>query len=267
MDMRRFFNILLIPIVAAFLVFPVAFFSAYPEAVPQFFGKLLADYCFATGQCDYRFLMAGLGVGLFILITIGMALVESVSDTWDDDNELDINTILSYVKDIHLWMEDVPMVEEKEINKPTTPKGGLRDLVNFTLVVLAIILAWGSYCAGSRTFGNWGVGGLSLSADNANNMMNAVNSPVLSYTFGFLSFVCAGLIVYNVVYGEMIKPESDLFWEKNWLVRKMNEINNNTPSLEEANALFSNLPEDYQKQTLDFMEHLYRRHQREADQT
>lgn len=74
---NRFHNVIAIALITSFLVVPVAFLIANPDAIVIWSGQIMADYCLRTAYCDYAYLKAGLGVALFIMISLLIAFLEA----------------------------------------------------------------------------------------------------------------------------------------------------------------------------------------------
>jgi len=188
--MQRSHNVVVIAVITAFLVVPVGYLSAYPEMIPQWAGSLLADYCLETGVCDFHVLKAGLGIVLFVLVSVFIGFLEAVnpSGILDDSLDLKVEKIQEDLEDLSSWyVDDHPdqnIVEKDKREK--SPRDTLRnDLAGFSLVI-GLLFAF--------------VGG---------------------HTFELLYTPAAALIAFGgyITISQIFFSDRDMFWEKNRVIQ------------------------------------------------
>ena len=212
--LERFINLVSIAVFTGFLLIPVAFLSAYPEAVPQWTGSLLADYCLRTGLCDFRLLKAGLGASLFLIITLFISWLEALRPTmtnWEiEDTIEDIDTsLLQLSHDV----SDLREEQEETKQEDMAPRQLMRRNVAGGLAALSIVffmLAW------------WGSGKLPalLTAGPISAEIPAADIPLLAL---IVMTVLGALFFSGAVWHYFWDDDEDkeLLWEKNFIVRSL----------------------------------------------
>lgn len=210
--LERFTNLVVIAVFTGFLIIPVAFLGAYPEAVPEWAGSLLADYCLRTGVCDFRILKAGLGVSMFFIITLFMGWLEALrpgATRWEVEDTLE--EITGRLDEISIVLWDLKE-EDREPEQEEEPKWKeARKSVAFLLAIWSMaffMLAW------------WGSGKLPavLGSGVVSAEIPMVDLPggVLFFLslMGALSFAGA---VWHLFWAD--DNDKELFWERNFLIR------------------------------------------------
>jgi len=194
----RWVNILFIAVFTVFLVIPVAYLSANPDFIVQWSGELMADYCIRNGVCDFQQLKAGLGVSLFVMITLFIAFLEAVKPESSVDDTLD--EIEGMVEQLSSWYEFDHPEEERDTEKASPVIDGKQDFrvkMAFVVPLIVIVITFLiSYAFGIVE----------------NRVGDVVASVVASVGIGFMFYI----LVFTFFF-----KDREMFWERNKYIRKL----------------------------------------------
>lgn len=200
---NRFHNVIAIALITSFLVVPVAFLIANPDAIVIWSGQIMADYCLRTAYCDYAYLKAGLGVALFIMISLLIAFLEvfNFKEIGDTVVEERLSRIEETLSDFYMMYE----MDNPEDDEDLPPLHNCNNKLQKTMRDMTFIFLLGSV--------------LYLAINLVGYF--PIEKPVPYFD---ISMTAVFLIVFVVMYADHLilistKEDKLLFWEKNDLIQ------------------------------------------------